>query len=99
MICKINTGTKPYHVRWVKEGIKEGLLPHMKVVQESTLLIQNAKMSDTGNYSCHVNNSFSSASLTFATYIYGELRFTVSYDELRFTTEGKIGRRAQDQTR
>ncbi|XP_028395925.1 inactive tyrosine-protein kinase 7-like isoform X2 [Dendronephthya gigantea] len=70
LICKIITGTKPYHIRWVKQGMKEGLLPHMKVVRESTLLIENARMSDSGNYSCYVNNSFSSESLTFTVHIY-----------------------------
>jgi hypothetical protein len=64
-------GAPPYNVRWTKQGLS-GLQPRMKV-KGTKLIINNVKMSDSGNYSCHINNSFSSGSLTFAINIYGEL--------------------------
>ena len=69
--CNIRQGTAPYDVRWTKEGLGNKLLPRMEI-KDTNLIINDVKMSDKGNYTCHINNSISNASLTFEINIYGE---------------------------
>lgn len=71
--CRIVAGTGPFDIRWMKAGVDSSQLPRVKV-EQSKFFINKVKMSDTGNYSCHINNSFSSASLTFTIHIYGEFK-------------------------
>ena len=71
LICKIAAGTGPFDVHWAKIGVSGGLLPHMKV-EGSKLIISDVKLDDTGNYTCHINNSFSQASLVFPIHVYGK---------------------------
>ena len=74
----ITAGTGPFDIRWNKEG-HDGVLPPRMKVEGSKLIINKVQMSDTGNYTCYISNSFSNKSLTFGIHIYGKLSTFLFY--------------------
>ena len=73
--CKMAKGSRPYEVRWTKQGLGSNLPPRMKV-EDTKLIINNVKMDDSGVYSCYINNSISNGSLSFDIHIYSKFFLT-----------------------